>query len=77
MPYPVPSLMIPDSVLQDHNFKHLKSGGMHEFRLGDKVTYVLRQNMDTFTWLLSQVWHKFIPLSPEVLFWLDGSCNSI
>ena len=35
MPYPVPSLMIPNSMLQDDDFKHLISRAMRECGLGD------------------------------------------
>ena len=72
MPYPIPSLMIPDSVLQDHNFKHFCSGGMHEFRLGDEVTYALIPGHGCLHWAavasLTQV-HPCEPRSALLTLW--------
>ena len=55
LPNPVPSLMVLNCMLEDHDHEHLNGWCMCKFRFCDEVTYVLRLCMDPFIRLLLQI----------------------
>ena len=75
--YPVPGLMVLNSMLEYHYLQHLLCFGVGKPALGDEVGNALRQYMHSLTGLLPNVRDKFIPMDPKMLIGLYYSSDGI
>ena len=77
LPYLVPGLLVPYSMLENHDLQHLLGLGVGKLALGDEVGDALRQCMYSLARLLHNIGDKFIPMGPKMLLRLYGSHDSI
>ena len=77
LPYPVPSLRVPYSMLENQDLQHLLGFGVGKLALGDEVRDALRQCMYSLTGQLPNIRDKFIPMGPKMILRLNGSHDSI
>ena len=67
LPYPVSSLMVPYSMLENHDLQHILGFGVGKLALGDEVADVLRQCVYSLAGLLPNIRDKFVPMGPKML----------